>query len=621
VRDTTGIYIAVKVMTLTTAAGSVSFGTTYPLAPTWANNSKTTKTFIGSTTSECGFSVNPHQTATLTGTAVFYKLTVSYYSTSSLLHSVEATSAFVQETHFVDVTNQCTTTTTTTAIPGSRPRLHHAVKPSNSCTLLTTAVRWTNVTIEVSETTIIFGNWTSPTTTTAGIITETGQSVTPNVTILTNTVVGLSFSNTISTPHTTTACYWPNGCFDVSVNKATTHLVLQYRPHGIFDTPTNKISNTFSTTLPKAPSYGTARIGYILNVIAHPGTCIPSVTSMTPATGPTSGGTLVTFTGSCLTRVVAATFTSAVATGFSTPTWTVSTTGTTLQLRTPAHSAGSATVYFYYTFTLTTFIDTEQTFTYITEAPKTIASAGSLLAALATGSGYWTASSTGGVFAYGTAKFKNSLPGLGVHVSDITGIAATCDGGGYWLVGRDGGVFAFGDATFTGSLPQLGVKPYQPIVAIEPSADCGGYYLLGADGGVFAFGDATFEGSLPLSHVSVTNAVGLSVVTGGYFVVASDGGVFCFGTAKADFHGSLPGLNISTSKVIGMVPTPTLGGYYLVGSDGGVFAFGNAVFVGSEGGTSLTSPVIGLVLYPATSAKAYSVVDQLGAATTYNKLT
>jgi len=198
-------------------------------------------------------------------------------------------------------------------------------------------------------------------------------------------------------------------------------------------------------------------------------------------------------------------------------------------------------------------------------------------------------------------------------------MAVNCTDTGYWLAGKDGGVFSFGAANYLGSLPALGVVPSEPIVAIEPNTSCTGYYLLGADGGVFAFGTATFDGSIPESHISVSNAVSLSVVTGGYFIATSDGGVFGFGTAAADFHGSLPGLGVHVNNVVGLVPTPTVGGYYLVSSDGGVFAFGNASYQGSEGGTTLSSPVIGFILYPATSDIAYALVTRSGTVKTFDK--
>jgi hypothetical protein len=46
------------------------------------------------------------------------------------------------------------------------------------------------------------------------------------------------------------------------------------------------------------------------------------------------------------------------------------------------------------------------------------------------------------------------------------------------------------------------------IVSIVPTADGGGYWLIGSDGGVFAFGDASFIGSLPGLNVKVSNVVG-----------------------------------------------------------------------------------------------------------------
>ena len=39
----------------------------------------------------------------------------------------------------------------------------------------------------------------------------------------------------------------------------------------------------------------------------------------------------------------------------------------------------------------------------------------------------------------------------------------------------------------------------------------------------------------------------------GYWLIGSDGGVFAFG--DAGFIGSLPGLNVKVSNVVGAVPT------------------------------------------------------------------
>ena len=67
------------------------------------------------------------------------------------------------------------------------------------------------------------------------------------------------------------------------------------------------------------------------------------------------------------------------------------------------------------------------------------------------GNGYWLVGSDGGTFAFGSAPYEGSLPGVGVHVSNVVGIAP--NGNGYWLVGSDGGIFAFGSATTKGRSP------------------------------------------------------------------------------------------------------------------------------------------------------------------------
>jgi hypothetical protein len=66
------------------------------------------------------------------------------------------------------------------------------------------------------------------------------------------------------------------------------------------------------------------------------------------------------------------------------------------------------------------------------------------------GSGYWTVTSTGHVYAYGGAGNFGDMNGRHLN-KPIVGMASTPDGRGYWLYGADGGVFTFGDAVFSGS--------------------------------------------------------------------------------------------------------------------------------------------------------------------------
>jgi hypothetical protein len=76
----------------------------------------------------------------------------------------------------------------------------------------------------------------------------------------------------------------------------------------------------------------------------------------------------------------------------------------------------------------------------------------------------------------------------------------------------------------------------------------------------------------------------------GYREVASDGGIFAFG--DAGFYGSEGGTHLN-QPIVGIAATPDGHGYWEVASDGGIFAFGDAGFYGSEGGTHLNVPIVG----------------------------
>jgi hypothetical protein len=288
---------------------------------------------------------------------------------------------------------------------------------------------------------------------------------------------------------------------------------------------------------------------------------VPTVTAVTPNTGTTSGGSSVTVTGTNLTGATAVKFGTASGTNV-----VVNGAGTSLAVTSPAGTAGTADV------TVTTPGGTSATsaadhFTY-------------------QNSGYWMVGNDGGIFSFGGAPYEGSLPGLGIHVTNVVGMVPTASGKGYWMVGNDGGVFAFGDAGFVGSLPGINVHVAN-IVGVVPTADGKGYWMVGNDGGVFAFGDAGFVGSLPGINVHVSNIVAVVPTASGkgYWMIGSDGGVFAFG--DAGFVGSLPGINVHVTNVVGVVATPTGKGYWMVGNDGGVFAFGDANFVGSIPGLGI----------------------------------
>ncbi len=199
------------------------------------------------------------------------------------------------------------------------------------------------------------------------------------------------------------------------------------------------------------------------------------------------------------------------------------------------------------------------------------------IASTADGRGYWLATSSGGVFSFGDAKFFGSMARTLLN-KPIVGIAATPDGRGYWLVGADGGVFAFGDATFHGTARHL----RSPVVAIEGSPTGRGYWLVARDGGVFAFGEAHFFGSAHSMHL-LGGVVGMAATPSGdgYWLTTAHGKVVPFG--GAGHYGSLR-LDHLKAPIVGMAPAPDGGGYWLVARDGGVFAFGSAKFMGSDSG-------------------------------------
>ena len=203
--------------------------------------------------------------------------------------------------------------------------------------------------------------------------------------------------------------------------------------------------------------------------------------------------------------------------------------------------------------------------------------------------------SDGGVFVFGPQGqgFFGSLPGLGVHVSNIVGIVPTADDQGYFLVGSDGGVFAFGDAPFENSLPGLGVH-VSNIVGIVPTADDQGYWLVSSTGGVYALGDAPFVGGLGGTSTTPITGIAATHDSGGYWLVGQNGSVFPFGDAQS--FGSLPTLGVSVSNIVAIVPTSDGQGYWLIGSDGGIFAFGDATEVGSLPGLGVNvNNIVGAV--------------------------
>ena len=295
----------------------------------------------------------------------------------------------------------------------------------------------------------------------------------------------------------------------------------------------------------------------------------PSITSLVPNSGPISGGTPVTITGSGFAGP------TTVAFGANQATSVVVVNSTTITLDSPASTTGAGPV----NVTVTDVGGTSGPlpFTYLvgpqvtgisptsgpTQGGETVNIAGANLCgntSVKFGNNNATVQSVNGAC---TLVVVTEPPGQGTVpvVLDTTGGSAnspenfTYIAPGYWQAASDGGVFAFGGATYLGSVPGV-LKPGQtmnsPIVAMADTPDHGGYWLFAADGGVFAFGDACAPTAPSPRSCSPDRKLNGPVVAaeatpdgGGYRMFAADGGVFDFGGAA--YEGGLPGRSIVPS--------------------------------------------------------------------------
>jgi IPT/TIG domain len=305
----------------------------------------------------------------------------------------------------------------------------------------------------------------------------------------------------------------------------------------------------------------------------------PSVTSLSPTSGSTAGGTSVTIKGDNLNGATGVSF------GGVTAQFTVN-SNTSVTATTPPGSAGAVQV-IVTTPGGSSTSGAGSTYTYV--APTTTPPPPPVTSPTTSSHGYWLVGSDGGIFSFGSAQFYGSTGSLRLQ-RPVVGIVPTTDRGGYWLDASDGGVFAFGDSGFYGSIPGVGLHPAgsgqpnslnAPIVGMVPSTDGGGYFMVASDGGVFAFGDARFAGSCPgIGGCSGSAVAVMPDSTGnGYWVVTTTGAIYAFGDAP--YYGA-PGPK--SSPVTSAVATPSGKGYWILYADGTVSNYGDAGAFGSPSG-------------------------------------
>jgi len=151
-----------------------------------------------------------------------------------------------------------------------------------------------------------------------------------------------------------------------------------------------------------------------------------------------------------------------------------------------------------------------------------------------TGHGYWLVARDGGIFSFGDAKFYGSTGNLVLN-TPITGMTPSFSGKGYRMVAADGRIFSFGDAPFYGSLPGLGITVNDVVgMAQIPSNVSGywtrldGYWIARADGEVYSMGYAQI---LQENICNRITAIFSNPFVQGYRLVTESGATIPFGRA------------------------------------------------------------------------------------------
>lgn len=217
---------------------------------------------------------------------------------------------------------------------------------------------------------------------------------------------------------------------------------------------------------------------------------------------------------------------------------------------------------------------------------------------------------TSGVTVGGSIEATNAL-GVILHASTIGGdIVQTGGGGGNTCVPQ--GVFAeFGppaysdyeDNTISGNLRVTGMM------------GCWFGAIRNNIGGSFTYANNTYND--PDASENLTNTIAGNILCSGNSPVSQYGDsggspntVSGFGTGECAFNVTQPDMANSGTPTPIAVPNATPQGYWLAASDGGIFTYG-VPFLGSQGGTALAQPIVGMAAVPGGSS--YNLADANGA--------
>jgi ribosomal protein L24E len=151
------------------------------------------------------------------------------------------------------------------------------------------------------------------------------------------------------------------------------------------------------------------------------------------------------------------------------------------------------------------------------------------MAPTTTGDGYWLVARDGGIFSFGDAKFYGSTGNLDL-AEPINGITTSATGHGYRMVARDGGIFSFGDAKFYGSVPGKGLH-IDDVVGMAPTPSGNGYWIARSGGEIYSFGDAKPFVDYIASMCDPVTAIFSNPKGQGFRLVTSSGATVPFGKA------------------------------------------------------------------------------------------
>ncbi len=225
--------------------------------------------------------------------------------------------------------------------------------------------------------------------------------------------------------------------------------------------------------------------------------------------------------------------------------------------------------------------------------------------------GYYLATATGYVYAYGDAVNYGST-GASTANGAVVGITATKDHLGYYLVTTTGHVYAYGDAVNYG----CSSSPTAPAVSLTLTNDGQGYWITTANGRVLTCGDATWLGSAYAQTSGSTafgTALGLWATPDGrgYWMPTTTGRIFNYGDAV--WFGSTGG-NTALGRAVSLAPTLDGRGYWLLTSTGRILNFGDATWFGSAyaqtGGNPAYGAMASMALTP--NGRGYLIVTNTG---------